>query len=205
MNTKHIYQRTVIIWTLVCLQFMGCTRRVNPAYAAALQLVSNLPRMTDGYIEGAQAGTSLWAINQAVNSAPGTFVMLAESEQIAVFIAPAARDVAGNSYWFYGFIDTSTRSLVDLCAKLQCGNMTTAKTMSELQQMLEAHGFRMIDIKDIPMTVAVLRVALKLLQGAGTTITRLGSALSDFLVVPTYMLGINPLIPDFKMRELPET
>jgi hypothetical protein len=220
MNTRNIYTKTLMIFLLFALLVTACAqadRRAIQAgqeaadgYAAAVQLVSALPMLADGWISGAQAGTSAWAISQAADGVPGTFVMLNKGRDIAVFIAPAAKDASGNVYWFYGAVDTTTKSIVDLCARLQiCGGLTTAKTMADIDQMLQSNGFVRIDAKEIPMTVAALRLAMKYMKLGGAAVTKIGAGtISDFLVIPVFMFGVNPVFPDFKivpLDEMPQT
>jgi hypothetical protein len=183
-------------------------------YAAAVQMLSSLPPIADGMVYGTQAGASAWAINQAISGAPGTFIMLDEVQQVAVFIAPAARDGV-ETYWFYGFVDNSAKSIIDLCARLQiCGNITSAQTMSDIQALLESKGFKMIEPAEIPFTVAALRAALRYMKAGGAKVVQWvrngapairtgGAVISDFLAVPVYMIGVNPIIPDWTL-ELPE-
>ena len=211
MNTRNVYTRTLMIFLLYSLIFSACSTPPDlhataisagsqvAEYAAAVQLMSSLPTITDGMVYGAQAGTSVWAINQAINSAPGAFTMVQEGGPIAVFIAPAARDaVTGNMHWFFSFVDCNTKSIISLCERLQCGNITSARTMADIEALLSKHGFQRIDPAEIPITVAVLRQAIRWIKATSLSVVTRANSIS-ILAVPTYMLGTNPVIPSWTL------
>ncbi len=209
----YLKTRTVIYILVVLLFLSGCQKQgpelrktavaagvsvlSDPDEAAALMMLSTLPAIGPGQVYGTQAGTSLWAIQQAINQAPGTFIMLKDS--VAIFVSPAARE-GGMTYYFYGFVDISTNGLADLCKQLNiCGNMTSVSTMQELKAFLESKGFVETLPADIPVTIQVLRAGLrcltKVVRGIPSAIAAGGQTAIEIIAVPAWTLGNNPVIP----------
>jgi hypothetical protein len=173
---------------------------VIDAKLAAGVVMSNLPPIMDGQVYASQVGASLWAIDKAINGAPNAKIYIQQAQNIALFLSPGATDASGASYWFWGFIDVKTRSLIAVGDQIRLGaNIVNCKTMSEFMKTVEDAGFKRVDPKTVPTLVAFLRLAIGYMkqgaQAVGNASQVVGGTISDILVVPGGMLMPGQIYP----------
>lgn len=213
----QIYLRTLMIFLIFSILLTACAEDNYQAQAtiqavkeaaqeaidarlAAGVVMSNLPPILDGEVYASQVGASLWAIDKAINSAAGAKIYIQEAQNIALFLSPGARDASGASYWFWGFIDVKTRSLIAVGDQLRLGaNIVNCKTMSDFMKAVEEAGFKKVDPKTVPTLVGFLKVAIQFMkqgaQSAAAGVQELGSTVIQIMAVPAGMLEPGQIYP----------
>lgn len=216
MKTQ-IYIRILLIFLIYALMLTACrapdknaqatiaavSSAAQDAIAGALEagvVMSNLPPIADGQVYASQVGASLWAIDKAISGAPNAKIYLQAAQNIALFVSPGATDASGASYWFWGFIDVKTRSLIGVGDQLRLGaNIVNCKTMKDFMTAVEDAGFKRVDPKTVPTLVGFLRIAIQYMkqggQAAVSGIQSAGSTLVQILVVPAGMLEPGQIYP----------
>jgi len=209
--------RTVLIFLLFALLLSSCAEK-NEGAQATLQAVakaaqdaieaqlaagivmSSLPPILDGEVYASQVGASLWAIDKAIHGAPNAKIYLQEAQNIALFLSPGARDASGASYWFWGFIDVKTRSLIAVGDQLKLGaNIVNCRTMSDFMKAVEEAGFKRVEPSTVPTLVGFLKIAIKYMRQNSTAamngVSKLGTSVIEILVVPAGMLTPGKIYP----------
>jgi hypothetical protein len=185
----------LIIIFVMLLGSVGCGAEKQPTdQELAATLLSALPivAMQDGQVYGAGAGTNVWAIWKVLQGSVNTFVMAKDG--LVLFAAPTAMDELGNCRWWFTVIETKRFQLVSDVVKNvpTLGNITNATTFSDLMRNLEANGWSLRKPDDVSWPFLVtLKAALGYLMSSSST------ALTDFLVVPVFMIdpANSPVIP----------
>lgn len=211
---KHIYTRTVLIVLIYALILTACkvpdenaqatlsavgdaAQEAIDAQLAAGIVLSNLPPLADGQVMASQVGSSLWAIDRAIHSMPDARIYIQAGKDIALFVSPGAKDASGASYWFFGFVDVSKRSLIAVSDQLRLGgNFVNCKTMSDFMKAVENAGFKRVDPKTVPTLVAFLKLAIQYMkQSSAAMINTVRSMPPAILIVPAGLLSPTEMYP----------
>lgn len=169
MNTKYIYQRTIILTLLFALLFStGETRcnarkEINPAYAAAQTLLANAPRVADGDAWGTQVGMNMRAVSMALEQTPGSAVLYnaasTAKNAVSVYIVPASNGVN----YYFGVIQNGR--LMDICAQFDdCGSIMNSTSMEEILAILRSKGYEEVSPTSIPMITYSVKLAIDWLK-----------------------------------------
>lgn len=198
MNTQDFYTKTFVIFLLFALLLSGCAAPDTRTQATMDAVKERAREAVEGKIAAMglvgsnslqNVAPDLWAINKAVTSQPGAYMLLNDVQQLAVFIAPGGKTAAGLTYYFTGFIDVSKTAIVDANRQLaSLGIDPQTKTLEEMLAALRSRGFTELTPVVAPTLVATLRLGLAFMKQLGTTI-------SDVLIVPTFMFTPETLYP----------
>lgn len=172
----------VVVFVMVSLPVAGCGSAEDGQENAALLLSAAVTtKMADGMVYGTGVGTNIWATWRVMSSAPSTVALMDPTRQYVIFGAPTARDMLGNSNWWFTLADVKKFQLTSDAIKQlpELGNIANGSTFSGVVNTAQRMGWTVVKPDELPWAFRLsLLSAMKFLAYSAS------QTLTDFLAIP---------------------